>query len=146
MYLTCTIIVLLKTIHNKQIKGYKKMYMTDHTFIFGFCTCKSVWLLTEFYVVINKTDKTLITCLLIFLFSIGNCHFNDIWHFVDWINFIGLHGFYQCTLFCDILKFRVYLILKHKTQISLEQIFICVVLFFLCLVILSVQINIYIVY
>jgi hypothetical protein len=35
----------------------------------------------EFYVVINKTDKTLIMCLLIFLFSIGNCHFNDILHF-----------------------------------------------------------------
>jgi hypothetical protein len=42
----------------------------------------------EFYVVINKTDK-----LLIFLFSIGNCHFNDIWHFVDWINFIGIAWF-----------------------------------------------------
>jgi hypothetical protein len=34
----------------------------------------------------------------------------------------------------------------YQTQISLEQIFICVVLFFLCLVILSVQITIYIVY
>ena len=56
--------------------------MTDHAFIIG--------LLTEFYVVINKTDKTLITCLLIFLFSIGNCHFNDTWHFVDWINLIGI--------------------------------------------------------
>jgi hypothetical protein len=64
--------------------------MTDHTFIIGFCTCKSIWLLTEFYVVINKTDKKLITCLLIFLFSIGNCHFNDIWDFVDWIHFIGI--------------------------------------------------------
>jgi hypothetical protein len=32
----------------------------------------------EFYVVINKTAKTLITCLFIFIFSIGNCHFNDI--------------------------------------------------------------------
>jgi hypothetical protein len=42
-------------------KGYKKMYMTDHSLIIGFCTCKSIWLLTEFYVVINKTDKTLIT-------------------------------------------------------------------------------------
>jgi hypothetical protein len=41
-------------------------------------TLKSILLLTEFYVVINKTDKTLITCLLIFLFSIGTCHFNDI--------------------------------------------------------------------
>jgi hypothetical protein len=47
----------------------------------------------EFYVVLNKTNKTLITCLLIFLFAIGNCHFNDIWHFVDWINFIGIAVF-----------------------------------------------------
>jgi hypothetical protein len=84
--------------HNKQIKGYQKMYMTDHTFIIGFCTCKSIWLLTEFYVVINKTDKTLITCLLILIFSIGNCHFNDIWHFVDWINLIGI-AWFLCTLF-----------------------------------------------
>ena len=75
------------------IKGYTKMYMTDHTFIIGFCTCKSIWLLTEFYVVLNKADKTLITCLLNNLFSIGNCHFNDIWHFVDWINFIGIAWF-----------------------------------------------------
>ena len=43
--------------------------------------------------IINNTDKTLITCLMIFLFSIGNCHFNDIWHFVDWINFIGIAWF-----------------------------------------------------
>jgi hypothetical protein len=33
---------------------------------------------TLFGQVIDKTDKTLITCLLIFLFSIGNFHFNDI--------------------------------------------------------------------
>jgi hypothetical protein len=32
----------------------------------------------EYDVVIDKTDKTSITCLLIFLFSIGNFHFNDI--------------------------------------------------------------------
>jgi hypothetical protein len=46
--------------------------------------------------------KTLITCLLIFLFSIGNWWyltfwwyliFEDIWHFVDWINFIGIAWF-----------------------------------------------------
>jgi hypothetical protein len=49
-------------------------------YIHTLCTCKSIWLLTEFYVVINKTDKTLNTCLLIFLFSIGNCHFNDIYY------------------------------------------------------------------
>ena len=34
--------IVLYPIHNKQIKGYKKMYMTDHTFIIGFCTCKSI--------------------------------------------------------------------------------------------------------
>ena len=67
------------------------MYMTDHTFIIGFCTYKFIMIIDcEFYAVINKTDKTIITCLLIFLFSIGNCHFNDIWHFVDWINLIGI--------------------------------------------------------
>jgi hypothetical protein len=37
-----------------------------------------MYLFTQQLYMINKTDKTLITCLLIFLFSIGNCHFNDI--------------------------------------------------------------------
>jgi hypothetical protein len=37
-----------------------------------------MYLFTQQLYIINKTDKTLITCLLIFLFSIGNCHFNDI--------------------------------------------------------------------
>jgi hypothetical protein len=50
------------------------------------------WHSQQLYI-INKTDKTLITCLLIFLFSIGNCHFKDIWHFFDWINFIGIAWF-----------------------------------------------------
>ena len=83
-----------------QIKGYKKMYMTVHTFIIGFCTCKSIWLLTELYVVINKTDKTLITCLLIFLFSIGVIVILMMFDIllIEYI-WLVLHGFYQCTLF-----------------------------------------------
>ena len=52
-----------------------------------------MYLFTQQLYIINKTDKTLITCLLIFLFSIYNYHFNDIWHFVDWINFIGIAWF-----------------------------------------------------
>jgi hypothetical protein len=54
-----------------------------------------MYLFTQQSYIINNTDKTLITCLLIFLFSIGNCHFNDIWHFVDWIFFIGLAPKYE---------------------------------------------------
>jgi hypothetical protein len=37
-----------------------------------------MYLFTQQLYMINKTDKTLITYLLIFLFSIGNCHLNDI--------------------------------------------------------------------
>ena len=36
------VFVYTTIIHNKQIKGYKKLYMTDHTFIIGFCTYKSI--------------------------------------------------------------------------------------------------------
>jgi hypothetical protein len=77
---------------------------------------QSIWLLIdcEFYVVISKTDKTLITCLLIFLFSIGNCHFNDIWHFVDWINFIGIAWF----LSMYVLYLPVISLLSSKPTIS----------------------------
>ena len=55
-----------------------------------------MYLFTQQSYIINNTDKTLIRCLLIFLFSIGNCHFNDIWHFVDWINFIGIAWLCNC--------------------------------------------------
>ena len=91
----------------KQIKGYKKMYMTVHTFIIGFCTCKSILLLTEFYVVINKTDKTLI-CVYWFFFYL---YFNDIWHFVDWIHFIGIAWFF-------VLYLPVIFLLSSKPTIS----------------------------
>jgi hypothetical protein len=37
-----------------------------------------MYLFTQHLYVVNNTDKTLIRCLLIFLFSTGNCHFNDI--------------------------------------------------------------------
>ena len=35
-----------------------------------------MYLFTQHLYIINNTDKTLITCLLIFLFSIGNCQFH----------------------------------------------------------------------
>jgi hypothetical protein len=57
--------------------------------------------------IINKTDKTLITCLLIFLFSIGNCHFKDIWHFFDWINFIGIAWFLSSSFLSKTLSITV---------------------------------------
>ena len=68
------------------------MTVIDRSHLYNWILYLYIYLIIdcEFYVVINKTDKTLITCLLIFLFSKGNCHFNDIWHFVDWINFIGI--------------------------------------------------------
>ena len=55
----------------------------------------------EFYAAMHKTDKTLITCLLIFLFSIGNDHFNDIWAFVEWISFIGIAWLCNCQKLGD---------------------------------------------
>jgi hypothetical protein len=56
----------------------KNVYDTSH--LYNGILYLQIYLIIdcEFDVVIDKTDKTLITCLLIFLFSIGNCHFNDI--------------------------------------------------------------------
>jgi hypothetical protein len=65
-------------------------------FLYSYSLIWYMYLFTQQLYIINKTDKTLITCLLIFLFSIGNCHFNDIWHFVDWI---------KCYTYCKSEKF-----------------------------------------